>query len=167
MSAAVGRRPDAVVSRGSCGRVPESRTVGRVVRRDSDEAYVIDVCDAILGATALRQHRFAWLVGDAARDGRARTLPVDAYYHEHALVVEYRERQHDEPVAFFDRRQTISGVGRGQQRRSYDERREHEIPRHGLRLVVVRPRDLVCDRRQRLRRDRDEDRRRLARLLAV
>lgn len=127
------------------------------MRRDSDEAYVIDLCDELLAERARRQHRFDWLVGDAGRDGRCRQLPVDAYYERRALVVEYRERQHDEAVPFFDRRQTVSGVGRGVQRRLYDLRREEEIPRHGLRLVIVRPRDLACDGRQRLRRTRAED----------
>jgi hypothetical protein len=135
-------------------------------RRTSDESYVVDLCDELLGEHALRQHRFPWLIGDAGGDGRCRTLPVDAYYAERGLVVEYRERQHDEPMPFFDRRQTVSGVGRGEQRRLYDRRREQEIPRHGLRLLVVRPRDLNCDGRQRLRRDAEHDRAALARMLA-
>src|SRR5215211_1798560 len=33
-------------------------------RAASDEAYVIDLCDEILGERALRQHRFEWLRGD-------------------------------------------------------------------------------------------------------
>ncbi|WP_309751901.1 hypothetical protein [Novosphingobium sp.] len=44
-------------------------------------------------------------------------LPVDAWYPELALVIEYRERQHSEAVKFFDQRETVSGVGRGEQRR--------------------------------------------------
>lgn len=74
--------------------------------------------------------------------------------------MEYRERQHDEPVAFFDKpeRTTVSGVHRGEQRALYDARREAEIPRHGLRLAVVRPADLDADARGRLRRrDRTAD----------
>jgi hypothetical protein len=129
----------------------------RRARADSDEAYVVDLCDAILGARASRQHRFDWLVGDPARNGRSRTLPVDAYYATHRLVIEYRERQHDEPVAHFDKPDvlTVSGVHRGIQRRIYDERRAVEIPAHGLRLIVVKPSDLAADDRGRLLRDRD------------
>jgi hypothetical protein len=104
-------------------------------RADSDEAYVLDLCDAILGEPASRQHRFDWLVGDPGRNGRSRALPVDAYYAARQLVVEYRERQHDGPVAHFDKSDvlTVSGVHRGIQRRIYDERRAVEIPAHGLR----------------------------------
>lgn len=131
----------------------------RSSRADSDEAYVVDLCDAILGETASRQHRFDWLTGDPGRDGRRRTLPVDAYYAAHQLVVEYQERQHDEPVAHFDKpdRLTVSGVHRGIQRRMYDDRRAAEVPAHGLRLIVLRPSDLTADDRGRLLRRRAPD----------
>ena len=35
-------------------------------RDTSDEAYVIDLCDRVLGIPGLRQHRFDWLLGDPA-----------------------------------------------------------------------------------------------------
>jgi hypothetical protein len=128
-------------------------------RSGSDEAYVIDLCDEILEERALRQHRFAWLQGDPGQDGRRASLPVDAYYPRRRLVVEYRERQHDEPVAFFDKpeRVTVSGVHRGEQRRLYDRRREAEIPRNGLRLVIIRVSDFAATSSGRLRRERDVD----------
>ena len=70
-----------------------------------------------------------------------------------------RERQHDEPVAHFDKPHvmTVSGVHRGEQRRTYDRRREQEIPTHGLRLVVIKPKDLASDGRGRLLRHREVD----------
>lgn len=92
-------------------------------------------------------------------------LPVDAYYPVRRVVIEYRELQHHQPTPFFDRRQTVSRVDRGEQRRIYDRRREEEIPKHGLRLVVVNCQDLAIDSRGRLRRDRAEDREALNRLL--
>lgn len=134
-------------------------TAGRS-RSKSDEAYVIDLCDEALGERGQRQHRFPWLVGDAGT-----RLPVDAYYPEPGIVVEYRERQHDEPVAFFDRRETVSGVHRGEQRRLYDERREQEVSKHGLRLVIIRVADLDNDRGRKLRRNHAHDRDVIERLL--
>jgi hypothetical protein len=130
-----------------------------------DEAYVIDLCDQLLREPALRQYRFPWLLSDVGKSGARVSLPVDAYYPGHRLVVEYRERQHDEAVPFFDRRATVSGVGRGEQRRIYDRRREIEIPKHGLRLAVVRPSDLDSNSRGRLRCNRDHDLRALKGLL--
>ncbi|GAA1843609.1 hypothetical protein [Asanoa iriomotensis] len=126
---------------------------------DSDEGYVISLCNRVLGEQALTQHRFEWLLGDPAAGGRRVMLPVDAYWPRHRLVVEYRERQHDEPVPHFDKpdRLTISGIHRGAQRALYDARRDTEIPAHGLRLVVIRPADLDSDNRGRLRRSEKSD----------
>jgi hypothetical protein len=109
-----------------------SPTVARIksTRVNSDESYIIDLCDQVLNAKALRQHRFLFLRGDTGI-----SLPVDAYYPELNLVIEYCEKQHTEPVKFFDKRQTASGVSRGEQRKIYDQRRRDVLPEHGLVLV--------------------------------
>ncbi|MFG3056648.1 hypothetical protein ACGFZP_37615 [Kitasatospora sp. NPDC048239] len=138
-------------------------------RTGSDEAYVLDLCDEYLGEAARRQHRFDWLRGDPGADGRRAKLPVDGYWPRRKLVVEYRERQHDEAVPFFDKpeRTTVSGVHRGEQRALYDARRDTEIPLHRLRLAVIRPGDLGADARGRLhRRDRRADLAAIAAVLA-
>ncbi|MEW2570424.1 hypothetical protein [Streptomyces sp. NPDC047070] len=137
-------------------------------RDDSDEAYVVGLCDLVLGENALTQHTFDWLLGDPGTGGRRARLPVDAYWPGHGLVVEYRELQHDRPVPHFDKpdRLTVSGVHRGEQRALYDARRNVEIPAHGLRLVVVRPADLDADGRGRLRRSENADLAALKKLLS-
>lgn len=151
---------------------PEHRPTARLERRPSrvrdasDETYVLDLLDQALGETGLRQHRFEWLLGDANQRGARARLPVDGYWPAHRLVVEYRERQHDEPVALFDRRTTVSGIGRGEQRRRYDQLRDKLIPAHGLTLVVVKPGDLDSDRHGRLRRSSVSDSASIRRLLA-
>lgn len=107
-------------------------------RSESDEFYVIDLCDEILGASASRQHRFDWLRGDwSERKQSFSHLPVDAYWPSLHLVVEYAERQHSESVKVFDQRDTVSGVPRGQQRRIYDQRRVDLVPVNDLTLIVV------------------------------
>lgn len=123
-------------------------------RSASDEAYVLDLCDEVLGEKGLRQHRFEWLLGDPGKNGSARRLPVDGYWPGRGVVVEYRELQHDRPTPHFDKpdRLTVSGVHRGLQRALYDARREELIPAQGLRLVVIKPSDLDADARGRLRR---------------
>lgn len=134
----------------------DSDRVGRV---DSDEAYVLGLCDEILGEPGSRQHRFDWLLGDPNPKGRRVRLPVDAFWVGHDIVVEYRERQHDQPVELFDKphRMTISGVHRGQQRIRYDALRDRLIPANHLRLVVIRATDLASTPRGRLRRARETD----------
>lgn len=109
--------------------VRNTENKGRV---NSDEYYVIDLCDEVLGEKAERQAKFDFLKGDSGR-----MLPVDAYYRNKGLIIEYYERQHTESVKFFDKRMTTSGVTRGEQRRIYDERRKTELPKHGIKLVVI------------------------------
>jgi len=122
-----------------------------MARSDSDEFYVIDLCDEVLGREGLRQHRFDFLLGDpSAKTGRQVKLPVDVYYPDFSLVIEYQERQHTEKVPFFDRRQTLSGMGRGAQRALYQQRRREVLPRHRINLIEISFSDLPHDRRKRL-----------------
>ena len=123
----------------------------------SDETYVIDLCDEVLGTPALRQHRFDFLRGDAGPGKQGVRLPVDAYYPEQQLVVEYRERQHNEAIPIMDRRMTISGVDRGTQRAIYDQRRRDVLPKHGIQLVELAYADFAHDKNKCLCRQRVED----------
>lgn len=121
-------------------------------RINSDESYVIDLCDKVLKLKASRLHRFDFLRGDSGTK-----LPVDAYYEKFNLVVEYRERQHTEAVTFFDRRQTVSGMGRGEQRKLYDLRRREVLPLNGITLIEIDYFDLAYSNNKRLLRDVDND----------
>ena len=136
-------------------------------RAASDEAYVLALCDDILGLSGWRQHRFAFLRGDSRDDRRGWQLPVDAYYPELSLVIEYRERQHTEAVAFFDKpdRITVSGVDRQRQRELYDQRRRDVLPAHSIRLVELSYADLAHSPRGKLFRDRAGDLQALQELL--
>jgi hypothetical protein len=130
-----------------------------------DESYVLDICDRVLKSKSLRQHRFDELRGDPGRNGTKRRLPVDAYYPELAMVIEYRERQHTEAVAIMDRRMTISGCTRAEQRRHYDARRRKVIPILGLSLIEIDFYLLHHDSRGRLLRLSQEDEEAIRRIL--
>jgi hypothetical protein len=121
-------------------------------RIHSDESYVIGLCDEVLKQKALRQHRFDFLRGDAGT-----RLPVDAYYPNLNLVIEFRERQHTEEVKFFDRSQTASGMGRGDQRKLYDQRRRGVLPKHGIKLIELGYDDFEYTGRKKLLREREMD----------
>jgi hypothetical protein len=101
----------------------------------SDELYILDLCDIVLCQKSLRQYRFTFLRGDGAKGKEGRKLPVDAYYPAFNLVIEYHEKQHSEAVDFFDKKITVSGISRGEQRKLYDQRRRDILPKHGLHLV--------------------------------
>lgn len=119
-------------------------------RTSSDEYYVIDLCDEVLGEKAERQAKFDFLKGDSGK-----CLPVDAYYPKKKLVIEYYERQHTESVKLFDKRMTVSGVTRGEQRRIYDERRMAELPKHGIDVQVISYSDFGTHKK--LQRNREAD----------
>ena len=123
-------------------------------RTTSDEAYVIDLCDEILGHKASRQHKFDFLKGDSGR-----RLPVDAYYQDLNLAIEYREVQHSEAVSHFDKphKMTVSGVHRGEQRKIYDQRRRDLLPKNGIRLIEIDYTQFEYDSRKRIVRDRERD----------
>ena len=118
---------------------------------------MIDRCDEVLGRMALRQHSFDFLRGDAGPGRQGKRLPVDAYYPELQLVIEYCERQHTEAIPFMDRRMTVSGVDRGTQRAIYDQRRREVLPQHGIELVELSCNDFAHDKNKRLCRHWLED----------
>lgn len=117
-----------------------------------DEDYVLDLCDLVLKRKALRQHCFSFLVGDSGR-----ALPVDAFYPDLKLVIEYRERQHSEQVPFFDKKITVSGMPRGAQRMRYDQRRRDVLPKNGIALVELCCSEFLHGLRKRLKRVKDKD----------
>lgn len=133
------------------GIMCKSNNEVRQGRRNSDEYYVIDLCDEILGLKGLRQYKFNFLTGDSGVK-----LPVDAYYPDIKLVVEYHESQHTESTPFFDKKKTVSGVSRGEQRQIYDQRRKELLPKHGIKLVIISYTDFGFTKR--LVRNHDRDR---------
>lgn len=137
----------------------KSKEKSVIKRTKSDEQYVIDLCDSVLNLKASRQHKFDFLLGDPNSNGYTAKLPVDAYYQELNLVVEYRERQHSESVNFFDRpnKSTVSGVHRGEQRKIYDQRRDELLPKNGIELIKISYFDFEYDNRKRILRNEKQD----------
>lgn len=130
--------------------------------KDSDENYVLDLCDEILNQKGLRQHRFDFLHGDSGTK-----LPVDIYYPSLNLVIEYRETQHTNSVRHFDKPDvmTVSGVHRGEQRKIYDQRRRDLLPKHGIKLIEIGYSDFEFDRSMRIVRKVQSDRIKIASIL--
>jgi hypothetical protein len=128
-------------------------------RKDSDEHYVLNLCDAVIGKIGLRQHKFDFLLGDTNAKGKQAKLPVDIYYPELNLVIEYKEQQHTKPNKHFDKPDlfTVSGVHRGEQRRIYDQRRLAILPQNGIQIIEISYSDFMFDRRDRIVRDEERD----------
>lgn len=133
---------------------------------DRDEHYILALCDEVLNAKAKRQHRFPFLRGDPNADDRQMALPIDAFYEDLKLVVEYRECQHTEAVPFMDHKDTVSGVTRGEQRKLYDQRRRDVLPEHGIKLVELDYSMFAHGSNKRLKRDPEADKAIISQLLA-
>lgn len=132
--------------------VKREKSKATIKRSYSDEAYILDLCDEVLKQKGIRQHRFDFLRGDTGVK-----LPVDSFYPALNLVIEYMERQHSEPVKFFDRRETVSGMSRGEQRKKYDALRQTEIPKQGINIELFSYADFEHNGAKRLLRNRERD----------
>ena len=60
-------------------------------------------------------------------------------------------------VGFFDKRVTVSGIGRGEQRRLYDQRRRDVLPKHGIKLIELDYSDFEHTNGKKLVRNREGD----------
>jgi hypothetical protein len=97
------------------------------------------VSDALGGAEYRSGQCFTFLRGDPTHKRlNGVMLPVDAYYPEFRLVLEFREAQHySGRVALWDNRITATGQRRKEQRLKYDERREELLPANGIKLLII------------------------------
>lgn len=58
---------------------------------NSDQYYIINLCNELLQENASRQHKFGFLLSDVHKDGVTTSiLPVDAYYDKLNLVLEFK-----------------------------------------------------------------------------
>lgn len=122
-----------------------------------DEHYVLGLCDEILGEGHVSQMTFGWLRGDPSlATGKRSKLPVDGFWRTHGIVVEFHERQHSEPVPFFDDKITATGMTRGEQRKLYDRRKAELIPQNGSILIVIEQSDFPLQKNK-IARDHDRD----------
>lgn len=132
----------------------------RAFRISSDEHYIIDLCDELFEERASRQHKFGFLLGDYHKDGKTRSaLPVDAYYHSQNLVIEFMERKNTDsaPLSGKPDRMTISGVGRSEQRKIYDQRKRKGLKSKDINLLDIQYESFECDSQKQLIRDREKD----------
>ena len=97
------------------------------------------ISDALGGAKYEMGYRFPFLRGDATvKHPLGATLPVDAFYPDFNMVLEFMESQHySERARLWDERMTATGETRRRHRKRYDDRRERVLPATGIRLVIV------------------------------
>ena len=136
------------------------KQLGIKKRENSDEHYILNLCDEILNEKASRQHTFPFLLGDFHKDKISRTkLPLDAYYKGLNLAIEYREKQQTEEVVETDKpgSKTISGVSRIEQRKIYDQRRRDVLLRKNIGLIEINYYAFEYDSEMNIIRDNEKD----------
>lgn len=129
-------------------------------RENSDEYYIIGLCDEVLGLNAIHQATFDFLLDD-----NGNSLKVYAYYDKLKIVVEYLEIQHFKKGMFGNRYCPASKMHRNEQRALYDQRRRDILPLHGYRLIEIPYYEFAHNSRYKLLRNRDEDIKIVRRLL--
>ncbi|WP_397362740.1 hypothetical protein [Olleya sp. R77988] len=129
------------------------------VRENSDEFYILNICDELLKEKASRKHTFPFLLGDMHKKGKTRTkLPLAAFYEDANLVIEFIEKpnkteQHLEKLEVL----TSSGITRGEQIIRYNKRRKDVLQKKSINLVEIDYSLFECDNKNNLSRIKDKD----------
>jgi len=137
--------------------VKSKREQAKQAHSESDNAYILNLCDSVLGKKAVRQKRFDFLLGDFHKDGKTRTkLPVDAYYKAYNLVIEQLDAI--QPIIVEKRnKKTVSGVGRAEQNKIYEKRKTSVLKRNKITVISISYSDFKCDENKTIIRNLESD----------
>jgi hypothetical protein len=120
--------------------------------KNSDENYLIDLCDELLDKKASRKHTFDTLVGNLHKRGKGRTkLPLDAYYKDLKLVIE-----------FFKQTSAVSDLDEKEQARItqikyYDELKKEAVLNKSMRYMKINHAQFECAENNKLIRNTEND----------
>ena len=129
------------------------------IRENSDEFYILDLCDELLKEKASRKHTFPFLVGDKHKKGKIRTkLPLAAFYKDANLVIEFLEKQ-NKTEQHLDKLDviTVSGITRSEQIKKYNKRRRDVLQKKEIHLIEIDYSLFECDNKKDLSREKDKD----------
>ncbi len=119
---------------------------------NSDENYLINLCDELLGKEAARKHTFDTLVGNLHKRGKGRTkLPLDAYYKDLKLVIEFF--QTNKPVEELDEKEQA----RIAQIKYYDELKKEAVLAKSMRYMKINFAQFECNETNKLIRNTEND----------
>lgn len=135
------------------------------MRSNSDEKYVLELVAEVLNENYEWQKRFDTLLGDPGKNGRRSRLSVDAYFSNVNLIIEYREKQHSQSVRIMDKRMTVSGVDRGEQRRIYDLWKEKWAKDNDIMFLAIDFSELSHKKSGKLLKNIEEDRKAISKMM--
>ncbi|MGB1312967.1 MAG: hypothetical protein ACPG54_04930 [Bizionia paragorgiae] len=126
---------------------------------ETDEFYILNLCDDLLKEKASRKHTFAFLLGDMHKKGKTRTkLSLAAFYETSNLVIEFLEKGNKSGEQL-DKLEvmTVSGVSRREQIEKYRKRRRDVLKKKNINLVEIDYALFECDKQKNLIRNKDKD----------
>lgn len=131
----------------------------KFIKEESDEYYLIGLCNAYLESKASHQHTFEDLLGDLHKDGYSRTaLPIDAFYEDLNVAIELTEKNFPEDDVYDKpEKKTISGVNRAAQRKRYTKIKKDYLTKNEIQLIEIDYNLFTLDSRYRLVRDLEKD----------
>ncbi|WP_299218183.1 hypothetical protein [uncultured Aquimarina sp.] len=121
--------------------------------QNSDEYYLVNLCDELLQQKASRKHTFDTLVGNLHKRGKGRTkLPLDAYYEDLKLVLEFFRKNEDTDE--LDEKEKA----RKAQIKYYNQLKRKAILTKKLRLIEINYALFECNDANKLFRNTEKDR---------
>ena len=112
---------------------------------NSDEFYLIGLCDQILNQTASRKHTFDNLLGNLHKKGKGRTkLPLAAYYEPLKLAIDFTGKKQNTEE-------------REERLRIYGIRKKEVLDRKKIKYLLINYTDFDCDENQNLNRNTEQD----------
>ncbi len=112
---------------------------------NSDEFYLVNLCDELLKQKASRKHTFDNLLGNMHKKGKGRTkLPLAAYYENLKLAIDFKGKKYDSEE-------------REERLRIYGLRKKEVLERKKIKLILIDYTDFECDENQKLVRNETED----------
>jgi len=120
--------------------------------QSSDEYYLVNLCDELLNEKASRKHTFDSIVGNLHKRGKGRTkLPLDAYYKDLKLVIEFFEKRKEE--------ENLDEVAQArlEQIKYYDALKKEAVIKKELQYIAINYASFECDDKGKLARNKDND----------
>jgi len=108
---------------------------------NSDETFVLNLCDEILDQKAARKHTFDFLLGDMHKNSKSRTkLPIDAYYKDLKLAIEFEGyfKEENSKDGFLDSARTA-------QIDIYKQRKKEYLDKKEIKLITISYKSFECD----------------------
>ncbi|WP_052503483.1 hypothetical protein [Lacinutrix sp. Hel_I_90] len=131
----------------------------KAIRENSDEFYILDLCDELLKEKASRKHTFSFLLGDMHKKGKTRTkLPLAAFYEDVNLVIEFLEKQ-NYTAQHIDKTDdaTVVDTSRKEQIIKYNKRRREVLQKKDINLIEIDYSLFETDTKKNLSRDKAKD----------